>query len=67
MSEREAHAKKIPSHPLVEYHPYTWEHYTIQQQQQHGGKRYNPKTWFLMDINVLVKESAFKWALFCIA
>ncbi len=28
MSERGAHTKKIPSHPLVEYHPYTREHYS---------------------------------------
>ena len=28
MSECEAHNKDIPSHPIVEYHPYTWEHYS---------------------------------------
>ena len=28
MSERGAHAKNIPSHPIVEYYPYTWEHYS---------------------------------------
>ena len=28
---RGAHNKNIPSHPIVEYHPYTREHYSIQQ------------------------------------
>ncbi len=28
MSGRGAHTKNIPSHPVVEYHPYTWEHYS---------------------------------------
>ncbi len=28
MSERGAYTKNIPSHPIVEYHPYTWEHYS---------------------------------------
>ena len=26
MSERGAHTTNIPSHPIVEYHHYTWEH-----------------------------------------
>ena len=28
MSGRGAHTKNIPSHPIVVYHPYTWEHYS---------------------------------------
>ena len=28
MSERGAHTKNIPSHPIVVYHPYSREHYS---------------------------------------
>ncbi len=28
MSELRAHTKNNPSHPIVEYHPYSWEHYS---------------------------------------
>ena len=34
ISELGAHTKNIPSHPIVEYHPYTREHYS-QSIQQH--------------------------------
>ncbi len=28
MSERGAHTQNVPSHPIVEYHPYAREHYS---------------------------------------
>ena len=35
MSGRGAHTKNIPSHPIVAFHPYTWEHYSQQNNNNH--------------------------------
>ena len=36
MSKRGAHTKNIPLHPIIGYHPYTWEHYS----QYNNNNRY---------------------------
>ncbi len=36
MLQRRTHTKIISSHPIVEYHTYTWEHY-LSIQQQHDA------------------------------